>query len=151
MSHRALGPQFVFHATSYREDRDRMLREGVRMDNVPNNLGRQRYEAGEQSEYAPGAGVGRGTYVGGDAWRVTGYGRHLLGIEVHPEKELAVPPESTVPTRTVEHALRDNNGAMIVRDVPPERVHDLGVIHREAQPNSYYFEEAARQRAERDR
>lgn len=111
----------VYHGTSSNGDLDTLLTEGVRMSNVPMNVGRQRFQKGEYAEFQPGAGVGMGLYVSGGAYTASEYGRHVVAIEV-TDDDLAVPPESTSPDG-LPGALRDHNGAMIVRDVPASRVH----------------------------
>ena len=112
----------VYHGTSNPADIDKLLAQGVKMSNVPNNIGRQRFERGEYAEYQPGAGVGRGLYVTSSAYTASDYGRHVVAIEV-VDADLAVPPESTVPGGSVAEALKDYNGAMIVRDIPASKVH----------------------------
>lgn len=112
----------VYHGTSNPADIDKLLAQGVKMSNVPNNIGRQRFERGEYAEYQPGAGVGRGLYVTSSAYTASDYGRHVIAIEV-VDADLAVPPESTVPGGSVAEALKDYNGAMIVRDIPASKVH----------------------------
>lgn len=112
----------VYHGTSNPADVDKLLTQGVKMSNVPNNIGRQRFERGEYAEYQPGAGVGRGLYVTSSAYTASDYGRHVVAIEV-TDADLAVPPESTVPGGSVAEALKDYNGAMIVRDIPASKVH----------------------------
>jgi len=123
---RALESSLVYHSTSFEADYQRLLTEGVRMANVPNNLARQRYESGDYAEFAPGAGVGRGLYVSRPLYHVFGYGRYVVGIEVSMS-DLDFPPESDYHRQygTLESALNSHNGAMIVNDIPASRVHSM--------------------------
>jgi hypothetical protein len=112
----------VYHGTSDRRDLDTLLEDGVKMSNTPMNISRQRYQKGEYAEYQPGAGIGMGLYVSGSAYTASEYGRHVIAIEV-TDADLAVPPESTVPGGTVAEALKDHNGAIIIRDIAASKVH----------------------------
>ena len=118
------GRRWVYHAS---ED-PHAFDDGVHMDRVPNNLARQRYEHGEHAEYAPGNGLGRGVYVGGEAHGVDGYGHFLHAFKV-PTSHLAVPPEAQgYRPDDIEHHLKDHNGALLTHDVAPEDVVNLGRI-----------------------
>lgn len=119
------GRRWVYHASSSPD----VFAEGVRMENVPRNLARMRFEAGEYAEFAPGAGLGRGTYVGGEAHHVSGYGRFLHALSV-PTSHLAVPPEANdyKPDDVEYHLNRDTVGALVTKDVEPEHVVPMGRI-----------------------
>ena len=123
---RALEPRLVYHATTYERDLNTLLTEGVRMSNVPNNLARQRYESGEYAEFAPGAGAGRGLYVARPLYQVFGFGGWVVGIEVGPN-DLDFPPEASYERQygTIDQALNSVSGAIIVRDIPASKVHQM--------------------------
>lgn len=99
------------------------------MANVPQHLARQRFAAGEHAEFAPGAGLGQGTYVSGEAHQATGYGHFMHAFAVPPE-HLAVPPEANDyrPDDVDYHLNRDAVGALLTRDVAPEHVVNLGRV-----------------------
>ncbi|RPH36304.1 MAG: hypothetical protein EHM90_02310, partial [Chloroflexi bacterium] len=129
---------WVFHATD-RENADRLMAEGLRQSNLPENLARQRYAAGEDAVFAPGAGVGAGTYVAGTAYSVEGYGRHIIGFRVK-KSDLVVPPEAG--TATLGDAMAHGDiGGLLVQDVEPSamvRLVDTGRV-----PGDSYDELAA--------
>jgi len=119
------GRRWVYHAG----ERADQFAKGVRMENVPRNLARMRYEAGEHAEYAPGAGIGKGTYVSGEAWQASGYGHHMFAISV-PHGSLSVPPESQgyKPEDVEFHLHKDTVGALLTHDVGPEHVVHMGRV-----------------------
>ena len=120
------GRRWVYHATS----RPEHFAEGVKMANVPQNLARQRFAAGEYAEMAPGAGVGQGTYVSGEAWQATGYGHHMLAFSIPHEGHLEVPPEANDyrPDDVNFHLNQDQVGALLTKDVGPEHIASVGRI-----------------------
>lgn len=120
----ALSPRLLYHGTNNSSDLDTLLNEGVRMSNVPMNLARQRYQAGEYAEFAPGAGAGVGLYASASVWQASQFGRSVVAIEVSPG-DYVVPPESE--GSKMEWALTDANGVLIVKDIPANRVH---LVHR---------------------
>ena len=121
---RSMESRLVYHATSYEADYQTLLTQGVRISNVPMNLARQRYLKGEYAEFSPGAGVGMGLYVSGNVYNTLGYGRYVVAIEVD-RSDLDIPPESEYHRQygTIETALQDHNGAIIVKDISSSRVH----------------------------
>jgi hypothetical protein len=124
---RAAGPgkRWVYHAS---ED-PHAFDQGVQMANVPQNLARQRYEAGDRAEFAPGAGLGKGVYVGDEAHNVDGYGHYLHAFKV-PTSHLAVPPEAQgYRPNDVEHHLKQSGtGALLTHDTPASDVVNMGRI-----------------------
>lgn len=125
------GRRWVYHATS----RPEHFAEGVKMANVPQHMQRQRYQkllAGEDVDvtFAPGAGLGQGTYVSGEHWQATGYGHHMLAISIPHEGHLEVPPEARDyrPDDVNFHLNQDQVGALLTKDVGPEHVHSMGRI-----------------------
>jgi hypothetical protein len=108
-------PVWVFHATGDKATADSMMSDGLRLADLPQNLARQRYAAGEYAEFAPGAGTGQGTYVGGHAAAVEGYGRNVIAMRVQ-KRDLVKPPEAT---GTLGQALADATVGAMVRDVNP--------------------------------
>lgn len=107
---------WVYHATN-EATAEAIAKDGLSQANMPQNLARERYAAGEAAEYAPGAGVGQGTYVGGTAYGVEGYGRRIIAMRVK-KGSLAIPPESEGSALSLGDALAEHNGALLTRDVP---------------------------------
>lgn len=115
----ALPPEadvWVYHATD-EATAQAIAKDGLSQSNMPQNLARQQYAAGEAATYAPGAGVGQGTYVGGTAYGVEGYGKRIIAMRVK-KAALEVPPESADSALSLGDALAEHNGALLTHDVP---------------------------------
>lgn len=121
------GRRWVYHAS---ESPDTFA-EGVKMENVPQHLARQRFAAGEPTEFHPGQGVGQGTYVAGEAHEVDSYGHWMHAIAV-PTSHLEVPPEAGDyrPTDVEYHLNRGAVGALLTRDVGVEHIVNMGRIRQ---------------------
>jgi len=119
------GRRWVYHASESPDT----FSEGVKMENVPQHAVRQRYAAGEPTTFAPGAGVGQGTYVTANAYDASGYGHFMHAFSV-PTEHIEVPPESMdyKPDDVEYHLGRAGTGGLLTRDVPPDRVVNLGRI-----------------------
>ena len=113
---------FLYHGTNSRSDLQTLLAQGVKMSNVPMTLGRQRYQKGEYAEFQPGSGLGIGLYASGSPYTASQFGRHLVAIEVR-DGDYIIPPESAGDGMRMEWALKDDNGVLIVKDIPADRVH----------------------------
>lgn len=102
----------VYHATDPSTAK-MLLRRGF----IPETKPRSRTE---DFEYAPGRGVDTGLYVGATPRQVESYGRATLEIVV-PKNFLEVPTElAQHGERDPLKALREHDGAVINRRLPPD-------------------------------
>lgn len=128
--------RWVYHGTRRQDDLEKLLREGVKISNVPMNLNRRRMQQADPNArpgdvdgvfFQPGAGAGMGLYVG-DFWNAQQYGNRVVAIEVR-DGDLSLGPESADYTDywsledSIARALKDANGALITRDIPASRVY----------------------------
>jgi hypothetical protein len=113
---------WLYHATSWKDTALAMAAEGIDVSNKGTNLARERYERGEFALFQPGAGAGRGLYVGFDPRAVEGYGRWIVAVKVR-KGDVQVTPEQH--GATPGDALSVND-AMVVAPIPPENVRLIG-------------------------
>lgn len=119
--------QWVYHGTRRQDDLEKLLRDGVKISNVPMNLNRRRFQSGDIEDifFQPGAGVGMGLYVG-DFNQAQQFGDCVVAIEVDDD-DLSLPPESAdyadYFADPIGKALKDANGALIAHDIPASRVY----------------------------
>jgi len=118
-------PLIVYHATDA-ATAEHFLKEGIDTDEKPSNLARERFEAGEYAEFAPGRGVGAGLYVGGTPQGVEGYGRVLLAIRTTKGALEASPESKEAGNPTPGHALVGGDGAMIRGKISPSLIREIG-------------------------
>jgi hypothetical protein len=116
------GRRWVYHAGNDPE----AFTHGVRMGNVPQNLARRRYAAGEYAEFAPGAGLGQGTYVGNEPYNISSFGHHQWAFSV-PMSHLENPPEAR-DYGSVERNLSSaaGTGALLTHDLGRQWIVPMG-------------------------
>ena len=124
---------WVYHATRP-EVAAEMLANGIDPEGKPRTLARERYEAGEPSIFAPGAGLGGGLYVGREPMGVSGYGHTLLAVKV-PKRSVEPSPEQVAlganetwpePMEAAGQALSVGD-AMVHAVIPPENVREVPI------------------------
>jgi GNAT superfamily N-acetyltransferase len=136
-------PLIVYHATT-RETAEFLMKEGVDPANKPSNLARERFEAGEYAEFAPGRGVSSGFYVAGTPHDASGYGPVTIGIRILAG-DLSTTPEQEslgserVPAVPIE-GLRVGD-ALIAHKISPE---DMTIVHDSRQTYATQESVAAR-------
>ena len=134
-----LGDTTVYHATD-RETADFVLENGFIQQMKPWTLASERYSAGEYAEFAPGAGVERGVYVGAGPSIVSGFGPVVLELKV-PYEWLEVPAELTsLGHDSPSGALWTEHGAVIKRSVHPYMIREYGLEDREEHEGIPYEE-----------
>jgi hypothetical protein len=115
----------VFHGTEPATARG-MNENGVVAADKPWSLARERYEEGEASTYAPGAGIGEGLYVAANPNDASGYGHSMVAVTVRAG-DLQLPPEANVLpgdhlTQVLEALSFGDIGASVDGDIPADRI-----------------------------
>lgn len=126
---------WTYHATDHKTA-TKFLKDGIKQDDKPRNISRSRFEKGEYAEFAPGRGVGGGLYVGSNPHDIEGYGRHLLAVKTRIGS-LRASPEASHLGYTDRSSIAVNN-AMIIGDIHPSQIVDLG--HRTHVPETAHKE-----------
>lgn len=121
------GPRQRVHHTTDRATAERIVRDGVIPQIKPWTLASERWESGEDTTYAPGAGASRGLYVG-EPGATESYGRVTLELAIPPDY-LEVPPElSSRGYQDAQQALKMHDGAVITKPIPPEAIRIIGSL-----------------------
>lgn len=117
----------VFHSTE--PDNSKLLyKYGFTSEDKPMNLARSRFEAGEPTVFAPGAGLNGGLYVTSDPNQASGYGHDMLAVRVRVG-DLSVPVEGGY-TDPVKALISGGAGAVINGPIPPENIRRFGTDRR---------------------
>jgi hypothetical protein len=122
----------LFHATD-KKTAARMARDGIDPSGKPMSLARQRFQAGEEAVFQPGAGLSSGLTVGHTPWDVSGYGRALVAVRVPKGAVLVSPEQAALGASRPSQAVRVND-AEIQAIVPPSRVQILDTKGRQPGP-----------------